>query len=61
LKRALALPPINIDNPSWLTIPALDALPHEVDDEVGPIAGKIGIIPNVARVLAVTPRHLVRW
>ena len=55
------MPPINIDNPSWLTVPALDALPHEVDDEVGPIAGKIGFIPNVARLLAVTPRHLVRW
>ena len=50
-----------IANPSWLTLPAQDALPPEVEAEVGPIAKKIGFVPNVARLLALTPEHLVRW
>ena len=48
-------------NPSWLTLPAKDPLPPEVDAEVGPIAKKIGFTPNVARLLAITPAHFVRW
>jgi uncharacterized peroxidase-related enzyme len=57
----MAMSPATIGNPSWLTVPAEDAMPHEVDDEVGPIAKKIGFTPNVARLLAITPAHFVRW
>jgi uncharacterized peroxidase-related enzyme len=53
--------PVTAANPSWLTVPADDALPHEVEQEIGPIAKKIGFIPNVARLLAITPAHFVRW
>lgn len=48
-------------NPSWLTLPTQDTMPPEVEAEVGPIAKKIGFLPNVARLLALTPEHLVRW
>ena len=53
--------PATTANPSWLTLPAHDTTPPEVDAEVGPIAKKIGFLPNVARLLALTPEHLVRW
>jgi uncharacterized peroxidase-related enzyme len=53
--------PATATNPSWLTVPADDALPQEVDDAVGPIAEKIGFMPNVARLLAITPAHFTRW
>lgn len=53
--------PATAANPSWLTVPAEDALPPEVDDAVGPIARKIGFTPNIARLLAITPAHFVRW
>lgn len=29
--------------------------------EIGPIAEQIGFVPNIARLLAVTPRHVVGW
>ena len=48
-------------NPSWLALPPEDALPYEVDAEVGPVAKKLGFTPNVARLLALTPAHFVRW
>ena len=48
-------------NPSWLALPPEEALPPEVNDEVGPVAKKIGFTPNVARLLALTPAHFVRW
>ena len=50
-----------VANPSWLIVPAEDALSHEVDEQVGPIAKKIGFTPNVARLLAITPAHFVHW
>jgi uncharacterized peroxidase-related enzyme len=53
--------PATAAKPSWLTVPADDALPHEVEQEIGPLAKKIGFIPNVARLLAITPAHFVRW
>ena len=53
--------PATIPNPSWLAVPAEDALAPEVADEVGPVAEKIGFTPNVARLLAITPEHFRRW
>ncbi len=29
--------------------------------EIGPIAERIGFVPNIARLLAVTPHHFVHW
>lgn len=46
---------------AWLSIPARDELPAEVVAEIGPIADRIGFVPNVARLLAMTPTHFVGW
>jgi uncharacterized peroxidase-related enzyme len=51
----------SLANPSWLTVPPEDALPPAVEDEVGPIAEKIGFTPNVVRLLAITPEHFRWW
>ena len=53
--------PANTVNPAWLAVPSADGLPAEVADEISPIAAKIGFVPNVARLLAITPTHFVRW
>lgn len=58
---AWTMSPATTANPAWITVPAEDALPPDADDEIGPIAKKIGFTPNVARLLAITPEHLVRW
>ena len=46
---------------AWLPIPAGDALPDAVGEAIGPIADKIGFVPNIARLLAGTPQHFVGW
>jgi uncharacterized peroxidase-related enzyme len=46
---------------AWITVPSPDELPAEVADEIGDISKRIGFLPNVARLLAVTPRHFVGW
>jgi uncharacterized peroxidase-related enzyme len=46
---------------AWIPIPAAEDLPAEVTDEIGDIADRIGFMPNVARLLAVTPSHFVGW
>ena len=46
---------------AWLAIPNADELPAEVGETIGPIADKIGFVPNIARLLAVTPQHFVGW
>ena len=46
---------------AWLPIPDGDALPDEVDTTIRPISDKIGFVPNIARLLALTPRHFVGW
>lgn len=33
----------------------------EVAEEIGGVSKQIGFLPNVARLLAVTPRHFVGW
>ena len=47
--------------PAWLSVPAPDELPAEVAAEISPIANRLGFVPNVARLLAVTPSHFVGW
>lgn len=46
---------------AWIAVPPPDDLPAEVTDEIGDISERIGFMPNVARLLAVTPRHFVGW
>ena len=46
---------------AWISVPAPDELPVEVGDEIGEVAERIGFLPNVARLLAVTPDHFVGW
>ena len=48
-------------NAAWIAVPSPDELPTEVAEEIGDIAKRIGFMPNVARLLAVTPRHFVGW
>ena len=42
-------------------MPSLDDLPVEVNNEIAVVARKIGFMPNVALLLAVTPSHFVGW
>lgn len=51
----------NGNEAAWIAVPAADELPPEVTDEIGDISARIGFVPNVARLLAVTPRHFVGW
>lgn len=53
--------PANAVNPAWLTVPPADSLPEAVAMEIGPIADKIGFMPNVARLLAISPDHFLGW
>jgi uncharacterized peroxidase-related enzyme len=46
---------------AWITVPAADELPAEVVEQIGPVAERVGFMPNVARLLAVTPSHFVGW
>ena len=34
---------------------------RSVAAEIGPVAGKIGFVPNVARLLAISPDHFTGW
>ena len=47
--------------PAWLPVPHGDDLAEEVDETIRPISDKIGFVPNIARLLAITPRHFVGW
>jgi uncharacterized peroxidase-related enzyme len=46
---------------AWIAIPSADELAAEVADEIGDVSKRIGFVPNVARLLAVTPSHFVGW
>ena len=46
---------------AWISVPSAEELPAEVADEIGDIAKQIGFMPNVARLLAVTPSHFLGW
>ena len=54
--------PVDNEHPaSWLPVPAAHELPQEVAETIGPISEKIGFVPNIARLLALTPQHFVGW
>ncbi|WP_327320515.1 peroxidase-related enzyme [Streptomyces sp. NBC_01235] len=53
--------PANAANPAWITVPAAESLPEKVSAEIDPIVKKIGFVPNVARLLAISPDHFVGW
>lgn len=53
--------PADSANPAWLTVPPADGLPEQVAAEIGPVAEKIGFMPNVARLLAISPSHFTGW
>ena len=46
---------------AWIEIPDSTALPPDVGNTIKPIADRIGFVPNVARLLAVTPAHFLGW
>ncbi len=46
-------------NPAWLTVPSAEDLPEEVATEIGPVAQKIGFVPNVARLLAISDADIL--
>lgn len=46
---------------SWIEMPGPATLPTDVARMIKPIADRIGFVPNVARLLAVTPSHFVGW
>lgn len=46
---------------AWIAVPSSEDLPADVVDEIGDVATKIGFLPNIARLLAVTPSHFVGW
>ena len=46
---------------AWIPTPSPEELPKEVAAEMKPISDRIGFVPNIARLLAVTPQHFVGW
>jgi uncharacterized peroxidase-related enzyme len=47
---------------SRLRVPADDEVPEEVKREIWePAVEKLGFVPNVARILALRPGHLLGW
>ncbi len=46
---------------SWLRVPANDEVPAEVRELWRPSQEKLGFVPNVLRLYALRPTHLVAW
>lgn len=46
---------------AWISVPAAHELSAHVTDEIGDVSELIGFMPNVVRLLAVTPSHFVGW
>ena len=46
---------------AWISTPSAQRLPEEVAGEIAPIADRIGFVPNIARLLGVSPTHFVGW
>ena len=49
------------DKVAWIAVPSPGELPPEVSAEIGDVSERIGFLPNVARLLAITPSHFVGW
>jgi uncharacterized peroxidase-related enzyme len=46
---------------SWLSVPTDDEVPGEIKELWQKPLEKLGFVPNVLRVLALRPDHLLRW
>lgn len=49
------------ERPTWLRVPAEDELPVEVRELWQPSLEKLGFVPNVLRLYALRPSHLLAW
>ncbi len=47
--------------PSWLRVPSEEELPPAVLDLWAPSLEKLGFVPNVLRLFALRPAHLLAW
>ncbi len=47
--------------PAWLHVPGEEELPEEVRSLFARAEEKLGFVPNVFRVFALRPEHLLRW
>src|SRR5918911_2578337 len=46
---------------SWLHVPAVDEVPEEIAELWQKPLEKLGFVPNVLRVFALRPAHLLTW
>jgi uncharacterized peroxidase-related enzyme len=53
--------PASTASPAWLTVPPAGGLPGRVATGIGPVADKVGLVPDVARLLAASPDHVTGW
>jgi uncharacterized peroxidase-related enzyme len=49
------------DRAAWIATARADDLPDVVDQLIRPTAERIGFVPNVTRLLGVSPSHYVNW
>jgi hypothetical protein len=50
------------DRISWLSVPDEEHVSEEIKSEIWePVREKVGFVPNVARIFAVRPSHLLGW
>lgn len=52
---------MNDERPTWLRVPDEDGLPAEVRALYEAPLEKLGFVPNVLRLYALRPDHLLRW
>jgi uncharacterized peroxidase-related enzyme len=53
--------PANSASPAWLSVRPGDSMPGQVATKIGPVAKRIGFVPNVARLLAISPDYFTGW
>lgn len=52
---------VSNDRAAWIATAPADDLPDVVNQLIRPTAERIGFVPNVARLLGVSPSHYVNW
>ncbi len=57
----LAVVAVHTHELSWLRVPADDEVPAEVRERWQEPLSRLGFVPNVLRVFALRPRHLLLW
>ena len=50
-----------MDELSWLDVPERDALPEDAQALFAKAEEKMGLVPNVFKVFALTPTHFMKW